>query len=258
MALGLTVDDVAERLLVSAPKVSRIETAQRGISLRDVRDLATVYDLAPDEVDALMRLARDSQRRSSWHQYSSRISDYAELEEAAVAISDFESAAIPALLQSEPYAHALAVGFDLDATDALRHQAVEARLARQRSVLDRRQAFSAVIDEAALRRVVGNTAVMHEQMKVLLDRARHPHVTIQVIPFEAGAHPGMDSTFIILRFTESVSDLVYVEGLIGSVYLKSPADTERYGRVFAHLQTRALSPEQTLDKIESMLKYYAA
>lgn len=255
-AAGLTLDEVADRLLVSSTKISRLETAARGVNLRDVRDLAALYQLPDAEVDVLMRLARESREASSWQQYENRISDYAELEEAATAIYDFESTAVPALLQSERYARAVAIGVDPGATDAKRRDAVRARLARQRSMQEHRQTFSAILDEAALHRVVGGKDVMHEQMGVLLARARLPNVTIRIIPYEVGAHPGMDSTFILLRFEESVSDLVYVEGLIGSIYLKSPGDVERYERVFDRLQQMSLTKAGSLDKIRSLAQYY--
>ena len=258
-AADLTVEEVAARLMVSGPKISRLETAQRGANLRDVRDLAELYGLGSEETEDLMRLARESQRRSSWQQFSSQISDYAELEEAAVSIRDYESAIVPALLQSPAYARALTLGTAPNDPLEQRNQSYEARMARQKLVLagNRPPHVMTVIDEAALRRVVGGTAVMHEQMGVLVERAQLPNVTVQVIPFEAGAHPGMDSTFIILGFEESVSDVVFVEGLIGSIYLKSRVDTDRYRSVFQFLQERSLDSERSIDKITSIKEAYA-
>lgn len=258
-AADLTVEEVAVRLMVSAPKISRLETAQRGVNLRDVRDLARLYGLGANETEDLMRLARESQRRSSWQQYTNQISDYAELEEAAVSICDYESAIVPALLQSPSYARALTLGTAPTDPPERRDQSYEARMARQKMVFggNRPPRVMTVIDEAALRRVVGGPAVMHEQMGLLVERARLPNVTVQVIPFEAGAHPGMDSTFIILGFEESVSDVVYVEGLIGSIYLKSRVDTDRYRSVFALLQDRSLGHEWSIDKITSIQESYA-
>lgn len=256
LGAGLTADEVADRLFVSTPKISRIETARRGVSLRDVRDLAALYGLPQAETDELMQMARESQARSQWQKYSSQISDYAELEVGATSVSDYETSVIPALLQSRRYAQALAVGFAPQATAVLHERAVEARLARQALARQRGTQMNAVIDESAMRRMVGGRDVMQEQMEALKAAAQFPNTTVQVIPFNTGAHPGMDSTFIIMQFSESVSSVVYVEGLIGSIYLRSSTDVDRYQQVFTVLQRIAASPADTLDMILSYEDYY--
>lgn len=257
LAAGLTIDQVADRLLVSATKISRLETAARPASARDVRDLVALYEVDPDERERLLTLARQSREQSWWQQYDDRLSSYIGLETAAVAISDFESGVVPALLQTREYAAALSAGSGLEADPAVSVAAVDARM-RRHAILtaDRPPRYHAIVDEAALRRLVGGPEVMRSQVEFLLDRAALPSVSLQIIPFESGAHQGMDSTFTILEFGEPIQGVVYVEGLIGSLYLESPADLARYHKVFNDLRTFASSPAETEERLAQIVESY--
>jgi transcriptional regulator with XRE-family HTH domain len=248
----MTVEDVASRLLCSAAKISRIETGGRSVSLRDVRDLCAIYEVSAAGREHLMELARESKQRAWWQAYDLPYKTFIGLETAAVKISDFESGAIPGLLQTREYARALAEGTMPKLTADVVQQTVDARLMRQQLLTrDNPPRFWTVIDEAALRRVVGSSATMREQLSVLAERALLPTVTVQIIPFESGAHPGIDSTFTILEFDEpTASDVVYVEGLVGNIYLERRVDIERYKRVFDEIRAIALGPRDSIALIE--------
>jgi hypothetical protein len=119
---------------------------------------------------------------------------------------------IPGLLQTEEYPRAVTDEILCGAAPDVARQQVEARLTRQRLLTQESPPqLWTVIDEAALHRVVGGPGVMRAQLEALIERAALPNVTVQVLPFEAGAHPGMDSTFILLHLDEEVSDVVQVE-----------------------------------------------
>ena len=106
---------------------------------------------------------------------------------------------------------------------------------------------SVVLDEAVLHRRVGGPAVMAEQLGHLAEAAKLPSVTIQVIPFTAGAHPAMDSMFDILEFRESaLPSVVYVEGLMGWLYIERSQDISRYVKVFQLLRATALAPKESI------------
>lgn len=253
--LDLTIEDVSERLLCSPAKISRIETGHRNISLRDVRDLCDVYGVEDQtQRQHLMSLAKESKERAWWQEYDLPYSNYIGLEAAAISISDYESGSIPGLLQTQDYARALIRGMqpkmDIDAVD----QQVAARLTRQ-EILTRENppAFRAVLDEAALHRRVGTPEIMRNQLQRLIDMGQMPNVAIQIIPFNVGAHPGIDSTFIILEFSEpAVSSVVYVEGLVGNIYLERATDLERYTDVFDQLSTIALTVDESPSLIEEV------
>jgi transcriptional regulator with XRE-family HTH domain len=255
---GLTAEDVATRMLVSPAKISRIETGARGVSLRDVRDLCEIYGADADEHEHLAALVREAKQPSWWQRYDLPDATYVGLESAAATILDYESTVIPGLLQTEDYARAVTEGVLCDAGPEIVQQRVEARLTRQRLLgQDSPPLLWTVVDEAALHRVVGGPGVMRAQLEALVDRAALPNVTLQVIPFEAGAHPGMDSTFILLHLEEEVSDVVYIEGLVGNLYQENPADLARYRRVFDQLRAIALSPKESALRISAVAKLHA-
>jgi transcriptional regulator with XRE-family HTH domain len=255
LAADLSIDDVATRMEVSPAKVSRLETGARGVSINDVRVLCDVYQVSPEERDRLLNLARESRRRSWWQEYGlpESVQTYLGLEDAAVSMLQYETSLVPALLQTEDYARAVTNGSGPWLSDDEVEQFVRARLTRQALLAGERPPdLWAIVDEAALHRLVGGPETMRQQLTALVEASRPPHVTLQVIGLEAGAHPGMDSAFTILELQE-VSDVVYVEGLIGNFYLQSPNDLARYRRAFDHLQAVALSPKNSRDRIQAVV-----
>jgi transcriptional regulator with XRE-family HTH domain len=248
---GLTVEQVAEALLVSASKVSRLETGQRGASQRDIRDLCNLYGLEdPGRREHLAMLAREGKQQAWWQaaEWPKEISTFVGLEVAASSIREFESDVVPGLLQTEAYARALA----RTAVPAMEAEKVEryvrARVARQ-EILARAEppTFHAVIDEAVLHRQVGAGGVMRDQLDQIVHMAGMPSATVQVLPFAAGMHPATESTFIILEYSPQViSSVVYIETLTGNLYLEREADLSAYSLVFDRLCDMALAPDQTL------------
>ena len=254
---GMTVEDVANRLMVSVAKVSRIETGARGISPRDVRDLCDIYQVDSDERERLMDLARQSREHSWWQDYDLPFATFVGLEAAAASISVYESSLVPSLLQTEDYARALVQGMRPDLDRDAMQQRVEARLTRQLLLTaEGPPRYWAAIDEAALRRIVGGKAVMRRQLEEMTERAVAPSVTLVLVPFKAGAHPGMNSAFTLLHFEEAVSDVVYVESLAGYLYLQHSHDLDRYQQVINRLAEVGLSPKQSLARIRAIARSY--
>ncbi len=259
LAAGMTVEEVAGRMEVSPAKISRIETAARGISVADVRFLCDTYMVSAEERDRLLSLTRESRKRSWWQQYGlpESLSTYIGLEESAVSILEYESGTVPPLLQTGDYARSMIEGAEPDLDQDLVESRVSARLGRQSRLQGSDPAtLWAVLDEAVLHRMIGGPAVMREQLLALSGRL--PHATVQIIPFRAGPHPGLNSSFILLELEGPVPDVVYVEGLLGQHYLQSPADLARYRRVFDQLRAIALSPRESQARIAGMAAEYAA
>lgn len=258
--LGLTVDQVAERLLCSPSKVSRMETGQRGATLRDVRDLCDLYGVSDTaERERLMNLAREGKQQGWWQSYplDDYFSPYVGLETDAISIKYYQSTVMPGLLQTASYARAVhEVVVQPKLSPERIDELVKVRLTRQ-NVLERDPptVISAIIDEAVLHRVVGGPAVMAAQLDRLAELTSRANITMQVITFGAGAHGAMESTFNILDFT-SVPSVVYVEGLVGFIYLDRPQDVARYQEVFAHLQGKALSPQESNELIAKTAEIY--
>jgi transcriptional regulator with XRE-family HTH domain len=160
---GLTVEDVAGEMEVSPAKISRIETAARGVSLADVRFLCDLYGVTGEDRDRLLTLIRDSRRRSWWQRYGlpESLATYIGLEDAAVSVHQYETSLVPPLLQTEDYARAVIAGSAPDLSAEQVEALVRARLTRQ-DLLTAEQPpeLWAVVDEAALHRLVGGTEVM--------------------------------------------------------------------------------------------------
>jgi hypothetical protein len=135
-------------------------------------------------------------------------------------------------------------------TPARMEELLEVKLTRQ-GVLTRDPPLRlwAVLDEAALHRIVGGPAVMAVQLDRLIQASGSSDITIQIVPYAAGAHPAMDSTFNILEFTGAVPSVVYVEGLLGWIYLDRPAEIDRYRQVFEYLSSLALSPKESIELV---------
>jgi transcriptional regulator with XRE-family HTH domain len=257
-AKGLTVEQVADRLLCSPSKVSRMETGQ-GATARDIRDLCELYGVADAaERDRLMTMAREGKRPARWQRYDLAYARYAELEEEAVAISAFQSSVVHGLLHTADYARAGHEGamprLDPDRIDLQ----IEAKLTRQRILTrDDPPRFDVVLDEAALHRMVGGRQVMADQLTKILVTANLPNVVVQVLPYERGFHPAVESNFSILELPNPTPGVVFVEGLIGSTYLDRPGDLKRYREIFDRLQSIALNPKDTADLIADLHVVYS-
>jgi transcriptional regulator with XRE-family HTH domain len=248
----LTIDEVGEKLECSASKVSRIETGHVGVTPRDARDMLELYGIAGDEQEALVQLAREARKRGWWHAYNEVFTGtFVGLEADASSLRAFQALLVPGLLQTERYARAVIRAMRPDADEVEIKRRVAARMARQELLTDASPPeYWAVIDEAVLHRMVDGPEVMAEQLYRMLAVAKMPHVTIQVVPFGAGAHPGMEGPFLILGFPEQADpDVVYVDSTSTGLYLEMPPDVRRYALMFDHLRAAALKPDDTLEVI---------
>ncbi|MFE5882015.1 helix-turn-helix domain-containing protein [Streptomyces hydrogenans] len=259
---GMTAEQVAERLLVSQSKISRLENGRRSISQRDVRDLCGVYEVDDETmVNSLMQMAKDSRQQGWWHAFGDiPYSVYIGLETDAQSLRVYEPQIIPGLLQTRAYATAVISGALPESTPADIEKRATVRTRRQDRIRDDERPLRlwAVIDEAALHRVVGNRQVMVEQLEHLVEQSHLPHVTVQVLPFDTGAHPGISGQYSILEFPDaSDSSVVYIEGVTSDLYLEKGPDVSKYSYMYEHLRAQALGVEQTRDFVEGIAKKYA-
>ena len=256
---GMTVEQVAEALLVSPSKVSRLETGHRGVSARDIRDLSDLYGVTDPAVrEHLAQLAREGRGPAWWQPFDLPYATYVGLEAEATSISDFEPGVFPGLLQFPAYARAVHEASVPSTNPSVIDQRLAARRTRQQILTrdDDPPELWAIMDEAVLHREVGGATVMSAQLGHVIKMSAQPNVTVQILPFDAGAHPALDSTFILLEFADPVPAVVYVEGLVGQVYLERPQDVDRYEQIFDRLRTISLSPDESIDLIAKMIKTY--
>jgi transcriptional regulator with XRE-family HTH domain len=254
---GMTQDAVAARMGWHSSKLFRLENARSPrVDWLDVRELMDLYGVTSPHREALIQLARDARMMGWWTPYRDVFTgSYVALEDEASAMRLYYPELIPGLLQTEHYARAVirAVrpGYDEESVE----RRVTARLARQKALLDREAPpeLICVLNEAVVRRQVGDAYVRAGQLRALAGTAERPHLTIQVLPFSAGAHAGLEGGFVLIEFPgEQDPDVVYVEGIMGDLYLESVEEVKRYQSAFERIQTIALSSEETLTFISAV------
>jgi len=259
--LGYTLDTAARLLECDQSKVSRIETGQRGIRSRELRELLEAYGVREEQQDVLLAIQESTRDITTawWRGYANVLSgahlEYVITEEHASQVLAYEPLVIPELLQTQDYAQAVALAspdFPAGAED----DAVEAVRLRQYTVLEeRRTNLSVVIGEAALRQQVGDDRLMHEQLLNLAELGNSTWwITIRVLPFSAGIPAvGGCGSCSILRFDALPAlGLVHLGGPANGVCLEDPNDVTAYTQAFTQVQAATLSPTASLELIQRL------
>jgi transcriptional regulator with XRE-family HTH domain len=257
---GRTVDDIAQELLCSPPKISRIETGVRPASLRDVRDLCNIYGVDDALRSRLMTLAREAKQQGWWNRYEDiAIDSLIGLEIEATQISSYESCVIPWMFQTEEYARAVIKGILPQISDHILDERVAARLTRQ-EIITRESPphFWSLVDESALRRRVGSGQIMRDQLRAMIELAAIPNMTLQVVPFSFGAHPGLNNTFTLLEFDSDQPPAVSMENMAGTLHLERESDVAKYREALTYLRAGALDLEDSISLIEKVGEEFEA
>jgi transcriptional regulator with XRE-family HTH domain len=265
IAAGLSLREVADRLLLSQSKLSRLETARRSISARDVRDLLDLYRVADPEIrDRLMKLVEESRESAWWDRYDYDVDPgYARLiglEGAAATIRDYQIGAVPGLLQTSEYTAAVLSAW-IEDPNVIR-SAVDLRQARSQH-LNANVELEFLVDESVVRRSIGGRETMLGQLRKLITVSAEPSTRFQIVPFSVGAHQGLVGGFIVLHFPDSnsagasarMSDIVYHEGVVGAgTYLEQPDEVAGYREAFRRLQSQALTERATTLFMEQLIR----
>jgi transcriptional regulator with XRE-family HTH domain len=258
---GYTLEDAARILECDRSKISRIETGQRGVRPKELRELLVEYGVDEDRRETLLTIARQAHQAGWWQSYrhvlSDAYQDFIGLEATAATIWTYEAQLIPGLLQTEAYARAIAAASLVGESQEEREQFVQVRLTRQQVLTrDNPLQFWAILSEGALRQMVGGSDVMRAQLRHLTEIAgSQPGVNLQVLPFTAGAHAATSGPFVIMKFPEAPDlGVVYLEGQTGGIYLETTDEVARYTLVFEHLRASALSTAATVRLIEEVTR----
>ncbi len=260
-AASLTREEVAERTGINEATLYRIEVAKARPQARTLTALLDLYGVTDTDRRAeLAALARKSGEESWLQSFPAELPEpyttYISFEGEARSLLNYECLFIPGLLQTEDYARAaLQRGMPTATSDDIA-RLVAARMSRQ-AVLTREPPLRlwTIVDEAALHRPVGGTAVMRTQLEQLTEASHQPHITLQVIPYDVGGHPGMSGSFVVLQFADApASDVVYIETQAGDLFLESDTDVARFGVIFEHLRALALPPEASQALITSVAR----
>lgn len=255
-----TLEAAAQRTGFSRASISRIEAAKQAILPRTVRTLCQAYGIGAPMLDHMMRLAEESDDRGWLLEYSDTVPNWFERyvgEEAdATEIWEYESEFVPGLLQTAAYCRAVSAISGPNVTEDQLQRSVALRQARQTRLNDKRPPkLVTIINESVLRRAVGGPDVMREQLEHLLDLAKRPNIAIQALPFEAGGHPAMTGSFIMLHFPPGTGvATIFVEVPDGALYPDRPVDFDHYTWMIGRLRELALSPDDTIALVSTLVR----
>src|SRR5215469_7686914 len=258
---GLTQEQVAGEMDWSLSKIIRIESASSGISANDLKALLQLYGVKDKgQVDSLVALARAARERSWWSAYRDvapqPLLQLIEYESAAHVIRQFETMFVPGILQTEDYARAVIDNYYEEGITSDQLRALVELRTRRQDLIDAENppSFHFILDEAAVHRIVGGSSVMRRQLRRLIEVAGKPNITLEVIPFSAGLHPGMRGPFEIIEFADpSDSDIVYLESSRGDVFSDVPEETSKYREDFAKLGKASLGTQGSLARIAKIV-----
>lgn len=262
----LTREQVEEQTGVNQGTLWRIEKGHAKPHNGTLETLFDLYGVTEPRRAELIELTRGAKQPGWLGQFKDALlkevipevyAAYIGFETEARTMNTYESLFVPGLLQTEEYARAVMIdGWPMEA-DAVERR-VQTRVERQVILSQKREGRDplelwAVLDEAVLRREVGSRSVMRAQLVRLVEMSERPNITIQVIPFDRGAHPGMSGAFTSFKFGSLAPDIVHTESLAGAFFLELEADVERFGLAFDHMRAMALSPRDTSVFVQTLM-----
>lgn len=256
---GLERAEVARAVRCTPQKIGHLETATVPPKIKDLEEvLLPMYKVPEERWPYYLQAARDARKKGWWEKHADDLpkwfSLYVGLEQGASELYFWDPLLVHGLLQTRDYMTAVQRGGSPELPDAEVERIVEVRLARQ-SILDADDPprLWSVIGEAALRSNIGGPEIMRAQLRHMLDMARRPRVTVQLLPLDAGAHPGLRGPVYIMGFpTDGDTGVVYLEYRTGALYLEDAAEVKDYQISFEHLSSQALSPAASRKRIAAI------
>ena len=257
----LTVVQAAERLGISASKVTKVELAQLAATRDDLLKMLDVYgETDPEQQALLLSMVREGNRKDWWEGHRvlhPKFASYLGLESVATTLQAYDTHLVHGLLQTPDYTRALLRAGRPDLLEHEVDQLVQVRVRRQ-EVLTRADppplTLWSVMDEAVLRRQVGGREAMHAQLQRLIAATMQPNVTLLVMPDSLGAHPGLNGPLAILQFETGTRPVVYVEAQAGNLYMEKDDDLRRCQQTMNHILAAAPGPEQSMALIRQVAK----
>ncbi|MCX4975397.1 MULTISPECIES: helix-turn-helix transcriptional regulator [unclassified Streptomyces] len=258
---GLKREEAARVLRVAPATVRRMEMAEVSLKIPYLQLLLKSYGVSDEEAEGFVLLAEEANKPGWWQRFHDILpgwfSMYVSLEGAAALIRQYEPHFVPGILQTEEYARGVLKAGAIGQTrpeDIERHVAL--RMQRQ-DLLTRADAprIWAVMDETALRRPIGGPEVMRAQVDKLLQATKLPNLTLQVIPFSSGPHPGTYGPFVLFRFAvPELPDMVYSEYLTGAVYLDARSEVATHLEVMDRMAAQAATAHRTKEILRDLRK----
>ncbi|MFE9422774.1 helix-turn-helix domain-containing protein [Kitasatospora sp. NPDC006697] len=258
-AAGLSTEQAAALLETNRTVITNTEAGRHGVSAERVRRMACNYECPDaDLIEALARMAGD-RSKGWWEEYRGVLPptflDIAELEWFANSLRMSTMMHIPGPFQTEAYARALFAA----AIPALPGEEFERRVAhriRRCRILERAEPvpYTAVIHEAALRIEVGGRKVLREQLESVLELSERDGITVQALPFAAGAFPGSGQTILYAVGDVPSLDVVQLDRTMVAEFLHVEAQLKKFSLQLDQMQRDALSPDDTRSLIHTIAR----
>jgi len=244
LAAGLSQEQLGERIGYSAAQVGAVEKARRMPS----EDLARRCDETLDTAGALVRLLGRLKTFLKNQAYPAWFRGWPNVEREAATLRSWEPMVITGLLQTEDYAHAI-LGVQPGIGEDRLEESVQARMERHAVLECNAPPFLwCLLDEGVLHRCVGSPKIMHDQLGHLTEMSEQPQVTVQVVPYSVGAHPGMLGPFVIAGFGEAPS-IVYLDTAAAGQIVETAGVVEQVTLVWEALRSEALPRAASRDLI---------
>jgi transcriptional regulator with XRE-family HTH domain len=254
---GLTLEEAGALVGISKATLSRYEKKEGTVKWPAVDALCREYGASEEVRKTLVELAKGAKVQGWWRSLADPIPESMNLmltlEDEVIREDHYASMYVPGLVQTRAYAEAVHRASEMRCTDQEVTHMVDVRMKRQ-ELLDRDDPphIWAVIDEAVIQRTVGGREVMREQLRHLQSQAASPHVTVQILPFAAGAHAAAVGSFVILGGSTPELDVVYVDILGGGLFMEKPQELDRYKLAFEYLRAQALDIDASAALLEQV------
>ncbi|UGT63686.1 helix-turn-helix domain-containing protein [Nocardia asteroides] len=244
-------EEVSSRTGINITTLYRIETAQARPQRRTLMAMLDLYDVDDKQREEAIELLTTALKPGMARAYEGSVSEvyaaYINFESEALSARHYQTSTVPGLLQTYEYANAV-IDTSMPKLEAsMMESRAKARMDRGVNLTkDEPLELWVVMDEAAIRRVVGGPVTMRGQLERLLQEIKRKNVILQILPFDAGAHPGMAGAFTLLDFPNPADpELVYIEGLAGDELIEGHTEIRRFGVIFDQLRAMALSPRDS-------------
>ncbi len=256
----MKLEEVAEQIGLAPSTLSRIETGKAPTRPAYLNSMLALYGVDdPAQRQALLDLARDGHRKGWWALWDGVLptgfSIYVGLEAEATSLRVYEPQVVHGLLQTPDYARSVMSTVRRRPTPEEIERLVSLRMQRQ-EVLTRPDPLDPwiVLDEAVLRRMAGPSEMMRQQLEHLYEASQWPNVTLQVLSFGSGLHPGLGGPFTIIEFPERFDpDAVYTEGVTGQAYIEErDREVRERCEAFDLLRATAMPPADSARLIKAI------
>lgn len=238
---------LAERMHVSESLVAAWESGRQHPKPEYLPGLVATLEIGTDVLLKILGELMEGETAPEW------TDKWRAIEDAADILLSYEHSFIPGILQTEDYARPL-VQFTQPLGDA--SQRLNSRMSRK-EILQKEEAAtcSFVIQERALYNLVAAPSVMHEQMHALIEASQRPNVTIQILPDDAGCHPGQAGAFMIAKIEGR--EFVYQDGTWRGHVMEDEHDVTEFDRIWLAIQSETFNKRASLEQIEKAVGHWS-